>query len=289
VVDLMRDIERGGCFVVVKRMPTSWTCSGPAEFKQRHPNAIEKPWVHAAVAEFLHSKNYAHVCEPLGVFGDIESTYMVSTYAANGDLFSWMQHGPKPGHARETMVRPVLKQACEAVISLHSLGIVHGDISLENIVLTNDDMPKVKLIDFGAASLSCACSGTSDNPPYVAPEMHASSTYDGFLSDTFALGVVLFSVVACCYPWNFTHPGKCKMFSYMYEHGLHPYLLIRKTKGCNGKPLAKVLSESFVLLLEGLLATNPADRVALGKHTSCKETAETTASVLDNVWWWDSA
>jgi len=285
VVDLMRDIDRGGCFVAVKRIPVAWTRSGPEEFTQHHPDAVEKPWLDAAVAGFLHSINYAYVCEPVGVFKDMENTYIVSAYAGNGDLFSWIQEGPKPGQARETMVRPVVAQIFDAVRCLHSLGIVHGDISLENIVLTNDELPQVKLIDFGAASLSRMCSGTCDKPPYVAPEIHASSDYDGFLSDTFALGVVLFSIAACCYPWNSTRPGNCKMFSYAYEHGLRPYLLVRKTKGCNGEPLAKALSESLVLLLEGLVAMRPADRVALGKQSACRETAETSASVLDSVWW----
>jgi serine/threonine protein kinase len=288
VVELMRDIECGGSFVAVKRIPVTWTCSGPEEFKQQHPNAVEKPWLDAAVASYLHSVNYAYLCEPRGVFQDLENTYIVSTYAAGGDLFSWIQNGPKPGHAREKMVRPVMAQVFEAVSRLHNIGIVHGDISLENIVLMNDELPQVKLIDFGAASLSSMSSGTCDKPPYVAPEMHASSNHDGFLSDIFALGVVLFSVAACCYPWNSTRPGNCKMFSYAYEHGLRPYLLARKTKGGNGEPLARTLSESLVLLLEGLVAMTPTDRVTLGKHTSCGETAETAASVLDSVWWTDS-
>jgi len=288
-VDLMRDIERGGCFVAVKRMPVTWTCSGPKEFEQHHPDAVEKPWLDAAVASYLHRMNFAYVCEPMGVFQDLENTYFVSAFAANGDLFSWIQSGPSPGKDREVMVRPIVQQLFEAVRCLHSLGIVHGDISLENIVLTNDELPQVKLIDFGAASLSRVCSGKCDKPPYVAPEMYASEHYDGFLSDTFALGVVLFSVAACCYPWNSTHPGSCRMFSYAHAHGLRPYLMVRKSKSCNGQPFAKILSESLVLLLEGLLAMVPEHRVALGRHTSLKNIGISTVSVLDSNWWMDSA
>jgi len=289
-VDLMRDIERGGCFVAVKRMPIAWTRLSPAEFKQQHPNAVEQPWLDAGIAGYLHSVNYSYLCEPLGIFQDLENTYMVNSYAVNGDLYSWVQGGPKPGRTRETKIRPVMQQVFEALRCLHELGIVHGDVSLENIVLANDEtggggMLRVKIIDFGAASLSRMCSGTCGKPSYIAPEIHVCSEYDGVLSDTFSLGVTLFSVAACCYPWLSTRPGKCNMFTYFSRHALRLYLLARKGSH-NGRPLAESLSEPLVLLLQGLLVMNPAERLALCKRTSFERTS---ASVWDSEWWMDNA
>merc|ERR1712129_618664 len=283
----MRDIERGGCFVAVKPMPITWTRSGPMEFKQHHPNAVEKPWLDAGIAGYLHSMDYAYLCEPFGIFQDLENTYMVNSYATNGDMYSWCQGGPKPGHAREAKVRPVVEKIFEAIRCLHDFGVVHGDLSLENIVLTKeesheDGMLRAKIIDFGAASLSRTCYGTCYKPSYVAPEIYVCPEYDGFLSDTFSLGVVLFSVAACCYPWLSTSPGKCKKFTYVSSCGLRPYLLARKG-GHDGRALAESLSEPLVLLLEGLLAINPAERLSLCKQPYFEKTS---ASVWNSEWWW---
>jgi len=265
-VDLMQDIARGS-FVAVKRMPLHWTCSGPTEFKLLHPEEVENPWVDAGVTAFLHSIGYAYVCDPVGVFRDSNYTYMAGTYATKGDLFSWIEGGTKSGTAQEAMVRPIAEQIFEAVMCLHNCGISHRDISLENILLTHEEGQEsgtfqVKLIDFGAASLTRMCSGAVGKPPYMAPEMFESDEYDGFLSDTFSVGVVLFSLAVGGYPWLSTRPGKCKMFTYVSNRGFRAYL-----RGSKATPLSESLSEPLVALLEGLVAINPADRSTLGKVT----------------------
>jgi len=159
-------------------------------------------------------------------------------------------------------------------------------ISLENTVLTKEGgMLRVKIIDFGAASLSRICHGTCGKPSYVAPEIHVCPEYDGFWSDTFSLGVMLFIVAACCYPWLSTCPGKCKMFTYISRCGLRPYLVARKG-GHDGRALAESLSEPLVLLLEGLLVMNPAERLFLCKQTPFKKTS---VSVWNSEWWKDNA
>jgi len=297
-VHLMRDIERGGCFVAVKRMPRHWTCSGPAEFSQRHSSALENPWSDAGLTGFLHSIGYAYVCDPIGVFTDSSHTYMVSAYATKGDMFSWIEDGEKPGAEREKMVRPVAEQVFEALRCLHAHGISHRDISLENILLTHeegrdDGAPQVKLIDFGAASLTRRCSGMCGKPSYAAPEIFENAEYDGYLADTFSLGVVLFSLAARGYPWLSTRPGNCKMFTYASKNGLRAYLRARKIGGQKGTPLVECLSEPLVALLEGLLAMNPDDRFALGAVTSSLSVwgtvTGTTTSVWDSEWWKGSA
>jgi len=298
-VDLMRDIASGGCFVAVKRMPLHWTCSGPTDFKQQHCNAMENPWLDAGLTAFLHSIGFAYVCDPVGVFRDSSYTYMVGTYATKGDMFSWIENGKEPGTARENMVRPIAEQVFEAVRCLHDCGIAHRDISLENILLTHEGGQErgalqVKLIDFGAASLTRMCSGMCGKPSYAAPEIFESSEYDGFLSDTFSVGVVLFSLAAGGYPWMSTRTGECKMFTYVCNKGLRAYLKARKIGGRGGRPLAESLSEPLVALLEGLVAIDPADRPALGREArsssaACSVVRGSTSSVWDSEWWKNSA
>ena len=63
------------------------------------------------------------------------------------DLFSVVMSGK--------MTRPeiycVFRQICDGVEYLHSLGLAHRDLKLDNCVMTKDTV--VKLIDFGTATV----------------------------------------------------------------------------------------------------------------------------------------
>lgn len=63
------------------------------------------------------------------------------------DLFSVVMSG--------RMVRPeiycVFRQIIDGVAYLHSLGLAHRDLKLDNCVMTTDNV--VKLIDFGTATV----------------------------------------------------------------------------------------------------------------------------------------
>jgi len=291
-VDLMRHVRQGGGFVAVKRMPNSWVKSGPREFLQCYPDSRERPWFDVGIVAYLHEKGYSYLCQPMGVYKDAENTYIVSSFASEGDLFGWMDCKLQLGRSRENTLRPILKQVFEAVRWLHALGVAHRDISLENILLMREvegSQLHVKLIDFGAATLSRHCSGVCGKPSYIAPESYGSTAYDAFAADTFSLGVVVFALSAGCYPWHSTKPGTCQMFRYVATRGLRRYLLARKLGGQNRPSLAAVFSESLVDLLEGLLVLQPCDRLALDIRHAQSQTLDgcpkRPLSALDSAWW----
>jgi hypothetical protein len=47
-------------------------------------------------------------------------------------------------------------EAASGLYSLHALGIVHGDLKLENVLLTGGAEPRVRLADFGLATVNAA-------------------------------------------------------------------------------------------------------------------------------------
>lgn len=266
-VELMQSLAHGGEFVAVKKMPNSWVMSGHEEFRRTHLRSSERPWFDVAVVRYLHDQGCQYICEPHGVFRDHCSTYVVTSWATQGDLFSWMDRDPGPGPDREEMLRPIARQIFGAVQHLHNLGIAHRDLSLENLVLTDGDQgPIVKLIDFGMAGLSRHCQGANAKRSYVAPELHKSGDHDAFLSDAFAVGVILFAAASCAYPWESTKPGLCRRFDYVETHGLQAYLERRRLTRIGGLRLAEVLSRPFVSVLAGLLAPSPAERWGLGER-----------------------
>ncbi len=83
----------------------------------------------------------------------------------------------------------------------HSQGIVHRDVTPENVLLTDDG---AKLLDFGIAAIEddhgnerLADYGT---PPYVAPERLKGVTTDPAI-DVYALGVLLFQTLTGYLPY----------------------------------------------------------------------------------------
>lgn len=181
-----------------------------------------------------------------------------------------------------------MRQLFGAVRQLHDLGIAHRDISLENVLVSDEGCgrgPTVKLIDFGMASLSQWCHGSGGKRSYIAPEQYPDEEHDGFLSDTFSLGVSLFTLATRAYPWDSTREGCCKRFTFIAAHGLRAYVARRKASQHSDLRLAQVLSGPLVDLLEALLAMQPEGRMCLGEQAYAWEMdLGRRASVWDTPW-----
>eukprot|EP00440_Ansanella_granifera_P009338 gb/GFBE01010120.1/.p1 GENE.gb/GFBE01010120.1/~~gb/GFBE01010120.1/.p1 ORF type:complete len:407 (+),score=85.13 gb/GFBE01010120.1/:1-1221(+) len=263
-VELMKAIDSGE-FVAVKRMPITWTGKGHQQFLDEHPAEQEMPWVDVGVVQYLASKDFPYICNPLGVFQSTSETFVVSALATEGDLFGWCQEGILPGAEREDMIRPLARQVFSAVRGLHMLGIAHCDISLENVLLTKgeDGELHMKLIDFGMAAIGPNfLNGARGKPSYQAPEMHCDADYDPYRADSFSLGVVLFCMAAMDYPWMSTRPNCCKAFGFVLSKGFCAYLAKRKARNSSAR-LSEVFSPPLMELLQELLSTDPDSRAVL--------------------------
>lgn len=92
----------------------------------------------------------------------------------------------------DEVIQAILMQLCEGLAVLHSKNIIHHDITLSNILLTNDNI--VKLIDFDITRTykpgkdrDTTLWGTKG---YVAPEQYIPMQSD-CRSDIYSLGIVL--------------------------------------------------------------------------------------------------
>lgn len=283
-VFLMRDITVDE-LVAVKKMPTAWTCHSREAFLATYWYEHEQPWQDIGCMKYLDDCCFKYSCKLKGVYRDGSDTYVVTSFCDHGDMFNWSRSLVATGVEREVIVRPIAKQILEAVMLLHNLSIVHLDLSLENILLTSLeglDSMSVRLIDFGQSETSRLLyrNVNRGKPTYQAPEMHTDEVYDGFLTDVFALGVTLFSLMTNEHPWRSTEPGECKCFTYVKKRGLRAYLAKRRLRDHSGT-VADFLSEPFMQLLDGMLALSPCDRLTLGEH-ACEGFGKT--SVWDKPW-----
>lgn len=267
--------EDDGLAVAVKRMPNWWVQSGQDDFRSKYPKEVEQPWRDAGLVKGLQDLNFPHVCNLVSIFRDQRMTYMVSSLATKGDLFSWAQRQPSHSDAREQALRPIVAQLLDAVRWLHDLGVAHGDLSLENILITHVtdcSKPQLKLIDFGMATLGRKCtpgSNLAGKDMYRAPEAYAAAEYDAFLADAFSLGVALYAMVFLDYPWKTTKPGKSDEFDYVRRKGAETFLKT-KTK-VRGKCLTDLISPGLIDLMAGLLAPQPGKRLCLGETCLLRE------------------
>lgn len=98
-----------------------------------------------------------------------------------------------------------MRQLLQAVAYLHSVNVLHGDISTNNVMFDNDN---AVLIDFGTAEVlpeggvSTCTIGTT---PFAAPER--SQRQSSFAADVFALGMT-FACLAGHFIWE-TAVNKC--------------------------------------------------------------------------------
>jgi len=84
--------------------------------------------------EIIILKNLEHpnIMKLYEFFEDDKSYYMVSEFCDQGDLFDKMK---KLNWMTEIVVKFLMEQVLNAIAYLHSKGVIHGDIKLENIML----------------------------------------------------------------------------------------------------------------------------------------------------------
>eukprot|EP00928_Gymnodinium_smaydae_P038737 TRINITY_DN26647_c0_g3_i1.p1 TRINITY_DN26647_c0_g3~~TRINITY_DN26647_c0_g3_i1.p1 ORF type:complete len:572 (+),score=69.89 TRINITY_DN26647_c0_g3_i1:170-1885(+) len=289
-VFLMKDAVNDR-LVAVKRLPIMWMQSCHRNFVRCYPDQTELPWQDLGCNTFLTNNGYEFVCKILGVYRDSTYYHIVSPFATVGELFSWSETGPDPGHQRELELLPIARQMFRAVRDLHNLHVVHHDISMENILLTKNegsDQQEVKVIDFSMSTTQrFSKKNVTGKMPYQAPECHTSQEIDGFLTDTFALGVSLYAMSVRDYPWLSTDPDGCKCFRFVQHFGFRKYMKTRKLRSSALLKVADVMSEPLAALLEGLLATDPEKRLTLGERVFDGDTSDGAPrrrSVWDEPW-----
>ncbi len=156
----------------------------------------------ARAAVKIKSEHVARVSD----VGTLENgaTYLVMEYLDGLDLGGWLaQHGPLP---IEQAVEFIL-QASEAIAEAHSLGIVHRDLKPANLFVIRrpDGALSTKVLDFGISRTTelgpttgvvTQTATVMGSPLYMSPEQMRSSKDVDVRADIWALGVVLYELLA---------------------------------------------------------------------------------------------
>ncbi|CAE6489045.1 unnamed protein product [Rhizoctonia solani] len=152
----------------------------------------------AAHEIYVWSKcNHPNVLELIGIAQYQSQIVMVSPWMANGNLNYFLRR------SRDSVdVYNVCAQVADGVAYLHSEGTVHGDIKGDNILVSDEHIPK--LTDFGTSSLSAytlqftssAIDGRGYTICYTPPEILNEESKATIKGDVYSLGMVRYPNIA---------------------------------------------------------------------------------------------
>ncbi len=174
----------------------------------------------ARIASQVRHENIAQVLD-FNVDEDDGMAFLVIEYIDGVNLQEIIA-GEEPPSFR--LALEIAQQSLRAIALVHRTGIIHRDISPDNLMLAIDGEgnPRVKLIDLGLAKLSEAASGLTKQGfflgkvRYASPEQFQTQENDavGSWSDVYSFGLVFYELLTGRYPIR----GKDDMYQVMAGH-----------------------------------------------------------------------
>jgi serine/threonine protein kinase len=210
----------GGSVRLMKRSSDGVTFA-VKQFRARHSYESERDYNKKVTAEFCIGSTLHHgnIIETMDLVNEKGNYYVVMEYAPF-DLFAIVMTGKM---SREEMTCCTL-QILNGVNYLHSMGLAHRDLKLDNVVVNEHGI--MKIIDFGSAavfrypfendvvlasgkfslhtSVDCQLTraGIVGSDPYLAPEVYDLSKYDPQPTDIWSLAIIFCCMTLRRFPWK---------------------------------------------------------------------------------------
>ena len=153
--------------------------------------------------EVLKMCQHNNIIKLVDLFENSETYFIVLDYMQGKDLFDYIQ---KKGFSLpEQRVQDLTYQISMGVKYLHEFGIVHRDLKLENIMMSDStDGAVPQIVDFGLAKI-IGPSNTASEPfgtlGYVAPEVLRKQPYT-FSCDVWSLGCIIYALLSGSLPFD---------------------------------------------------------------------------------------
>ncbi|KAF5009817.1 hypothetical protein FDECE_3993 [Fusarium decemcellulare] len=227
----------GGSVRLMKRKDDG-TVFAVKEFRARHTYETEKEYNKKVTAEFCVGSTLHHgnIIETLDILQEKGRWYEVMEYAPF-DLFAIVMTGRM---SREEITCCFL-QILNGVTYLHSVGLAHRDLKLDNVVVSDKGI--MKIIDFGSAHVfkypfetdTVPAKGIVGSDPYLAPEVYDSKEYDAVAVDIWSLAIIFCCMTLRRFPWKVPRmtDNSFKLFAADPTPGHDPKKLIAPSKSTN--------------------------------------------------------
>lgn len=168
------------------------------ESKEEYMQGLERFLDEAKnMAKFVDNPNIVHVD---AFFEENNTAYLVMEYLPGMTLKSYLKS--KGGRIGCEEVIPIADAVITALKEIHAGGIIHRDISPDNIMLCND--VRIKLLDFGAARFSDADQERTRSiilkPGFAPPEQYQAKSKQGPWTDIYALCATVYRAITGVLP-----------------------------------------------------------------------------------------
>ena len=143
--------------------------------------------------EIIKQLNNFNVIYVYEIIEDEKNYYIITEFYSDGELFEYIV---KKRRLNKIESQKFFFQLINGIEYIHSKNICHRDLKPENILL-DENNNYIKIIDFGLSNfynkeenhlLTTKCG----SPSYAAPELIIDSVYDGFKSDIWCCGIILY-------------------------------------------------------------------------------------------------
>lgn len=266
------------------------------------------PWI-AAQKAFLsrfetEAKAMSRLAHPNCVsvidFGIEGAPYLVMDFATGRTLREVMLAGP----IALPRVFKIAQQLLAGLAHAHTQGIVHRDLKPENLILSGEGglEEHLRILDFGLAKLRDGPAMTAGmavgTPSYMSPEQSGGTGAVDARTDLYAVGVLLFEILAGRKPFQSENVGEL-----IFMHRESPPPLLREVapaagysaelEGVLGKALSKLADDRFQSageLAAALAATPeargeppPSPKKAMASAPAPRAPAKTTVDTVSAV------
>ena len=145
-----------------------------------------------------HLKRFMTEAQAMARFGKAKDIVNVYDYfEANQTAYIVMEYLEDRGRVEVPDAVNIIRSLIGAVKKIHAEGIVHRDISPDNIFISGD--VSMKIFDFGSAYFM---EDTGDiqvdiivKDGYSAPELYGKSSRQGYASDVYSVGAILYQLI----------------------------------------------------------------------------------------------
>ncbi|CAL9738538.1 nitrogen permease reactivator protein [Monosporozyma servazzii] len=194
----------GGCVKLMKRVADKRVFA-VKEFRHKLDNEAKRDYVKKITSEYCigTTLHFPHIVETIEIVYENNRILQVMEYCEY-DLFAIVMSN-KMSYEE---ICCCFKQILSGVQYLHSIGLAHRDLKLDNCVINNKGI--VKLIDFGAAVVFSypfsknlvESSGIVGSDPYLAPEVCIFSKYDPRPVDIWSTAIIFACMILKKFPWK---------------------------------------------------------------------------------------
>ena len=194
--------------------------------------------------EIISKLKHPNIIKVISILEDFDNYYIIMENCQKGELFDYIA-------AHQTLSEKEASiffyQLINGVEYIHSQNIVHRDLKPENLLLTENKI--LKIIDFGLSHPfdgSVLLKTKCGSPSYASPEIITCSEYNGFETDVWCCGVILYAMLCGFLP--FEGESELELFKHIVE--------------CDPE-IPRELSRESKILIRKIFTPNPKKRITI--------------------------